>query len=105
MQELKNRDKDASVGIDSCSTKDEHEQWRFFLSENKEVSEELMPNPGSNVRLRSHASMLKKVPSMFLKASSTHSPIWSIIMFGVVFIAILLLILVSKWNCLVFETA
>ncbi|OAY59610.1 hypothetical protein MANES_01G044700v8 [Manihot esculenta] len=60
-EELKNRDKDASVGIDSCSTKDEHEQWRFFLSENKEVSEELMPNPGSNVRLRSHASMLKKV--------------------------------------------
>ncbi|KAJ9174365.1 hypothetical protein P3X46_017393 [Hevea brasiliensis] len=105
LEELKTREKDTAVGDGGCSTKDEHELQTLSPSESYKISEELMPNVGPNKRLRSHASLLKKLQSMFSKASSTGPPIWSIAIFGVVFIVILLLILVSKWHCLIFETA
>ncbi|KAJ9186976.1 hypothetical protein P3X46_002481 [Hevea brasiliensis] len=106
LQELKAMEKDTFVGGCSCSTKDEHEHQTRSLSESNEVgvSEELMGYQGPNVSLRSHTSMHQKVPSM-LKASSAHCSIWSIAVFGVVVLVILPLISVSKWRCLIFETA
>ncbi|KAF2299555.1 hypothetical protein GH714_032537 [Hevea brasiliensis] len=86
--ELKTREKDTAVGDGGCSTKDEHELQTLSPSESNKISEELMPNVGPNKRLRSHASLLKKLQSMFSKASSTGPPIWSIAIFGVVFIGI-----------------
>ncbi|KAF2299547.1 hypothetical protein GH714_032491 [Hevea brasiliensis] len=84
LEELKTREKDTAVGDGGCSTKDEHELQTLSPSESNKISEELMPNVGPNKRLRSHASLLKKLQSMFSKASSTGPPIWSIAIFGVV---------------------
>ncbi|XP_012072819.1 NAC domain-containing protein 91 isoform X2 [Jatropha curcas] len=94
---------DTSVG--SASTTYEHEHENFLVyeaSESNQFSEESTSNIGPNIRLRNRVSVLKKVPSVISKASSTRRPIF---MFKVVVLVILLVILVSTQPYLSFETA
>eukprot|EP00257_Ricinus_communis_P017611 XP_015576086.1 NAC domain-containing protein 62 [Ricinus communis] len=102
LEEVKVTEKDTSHSVGSSSIIDGNKHQKPSVSEAREhikFSEEITSNSGNIMRKRSNA-VSKKVPSIPLKASSTHHPMWSKSMLRVVVLLSLLLILASIWRCL-----